>query len=60
MINTSIESFKLLHNEINKIKNKNFFLKIIIRDALLSIGTSNAELAIIFIFATLTQKTLVY
>ncbi len=45
MINISIESFKLLLNEINLIENKNFFIIIIIRDALLSIGASNEEIA---------------
>ncbi len=44
MINISIESFKLLLNEINQIENNNFFI-IIIRDALLSIGASNEEIA---------------
>ncbi len=41
MINISIESFKLLLNEINQIEN--IFIIIIIRDALLSIGASNEE-----------------
>ncbi len=63
MINISIESFKLLLNEINQIENKNSFI-IIREDALLSKGASNEEMVsqdhIIFIFATLTQKTLVY
>ncbi len=62
MINISIESFKLLLNEINQIENKNSFI-IIREDALLSKGASNEEMAIrffIFIFATLTQKTAVY
>ncbi len=62
MINISIESFKLLLNEINQIENKNSFI-IIREDALLSKGVSNEEMAIrffIFIFATLTQKTAVY
>ncbi len=58
MINISIESFKLLLNEINQIENKNSFI-IIREDALLSKGASDEEI-IIFIFATLTQKTLVY
>ncbi len=40
MINISIESFILLLDEINQIENKNFFIIIIIRDAVLSIGTS--------------------
>ncbi len=44
MINISIESFKLLLNEINQIENKNSFI-IICEDALLSKGTSNEELA---------------
>ncbi len=58
----SIESFKLLLNEINQIENKNSFI-IIREDALLSKGASNEEMGvriIIFIFVTLTQKTLVY
>ncbi len=46
MINISIESFKLLLNEINQIENKNSFIIIIIReDALLSKGTSNEKMA---------------
>ncbi len=44
MINISIESFKLLLNEINQIENKNSFI-IIREDALLSKGTSNEEMA---------------
>ncbi len=66
MINISIESFKLLLNEINQIENKNKNSFIIIReDALLSKGASNEEMGVriiiwFFIFATLTQKTLVY
>ncbi len=44
MKNTSIESFKLLFNEINQIKNKNSFI-IIREDALLSKGESNEEMA---------------
>ncbi len=44
MINISIESFKLLLNEINQIKNKNAFI-IIREDALLSKGQSNEEMA---------------
>ncbi len=40
----SIESFKLLLNEINQIKNKNSFI-IIREDALLSKGVSNEEMA---------------
>ncbi len=66
MINISIESFKLLLNEINQIENKNKNSFIIIReDALLSKGSSNEEMGVriiiwFFIFATLTQKTLVY
>ncbi len=44
MINISIESFKLLLNEINQIENKNSFI-IIPEDALLSKGTSNEEMA---------------
>ncbi len=39
----SIESFKLLLNEINQIENKNSFI-IIREDALLSKGTSNEEM----------------
>ncbi len=62
MINISIESFKLLLNEINQIENKNSFI-IIREDALLSKGASNEEMGVrifiwFFIFATLTQKTL--
>ncbi len=46
MINISIESFKLLLNEINQIENKISFIIIIIReDALLSKGASNEEMA---------------
>ncbi len=66
MMNISIESFKLLLNEINQIENKNKNSFIIIReDALLSKGKSNEEMGVriiiwFFIFATLTQKTLVY
>ncbi len=46
MINISIESFKLLLNEIKQIKNKNSFIIIIIhKDAFLSKGTSNEEMA---------------
>ncbi len=46
MINISIESFKLLLNEINQIENKNKNSFIIIReDALLSKGASNEETA---------------
>ncbi len=44
MINISIESFKLLLNEINQIENKNSFI-IIPEDALLSKGESNEEMA---------------
>ncbi len=44
MINVSIESFKLLLNEINQIENKNSFI-IIREDALLSKGESNEEMA---------------
>ncbi len=47
MINISIESFKLLLNEINQIENKNKNYFIIIReDALLSKGTSNEEMGV--------------
>ncbi len=42
MINISIESFKLLLNEINQIENKSSFI-IIREDALLSKGASNEE-----------------
>ncbi len=42
MINISIESFKLLLNEINQIENKNIFI-IIREDALLSKGASNED-----------------
>ncbi len=46
MINISIESFKLLLNEINQIENKKKNSFIIIReDALLSKGASNEEMA---------------
>ncbi len=44
MINISIESFKLVLNEINQIDNKNSFI-IIREDALLSKGASNEEMA---------------
>ncbi len=44
MTNISIESFKLLLNEINQIENKNSFI-IIREDALLSKGESNEEKA---------------
>ncbi len=44
MINISIESFKLLLNEINQIENKNSFI-IIREDALLSKGESNEGMA---------------
>ncbi len=62
MINISIESFKLLLNEINQIENKNSNIIFFREDALLSKGVSNEEMAriIIFIFATLIKKTLVY
>ncbi len=59
MINISIESFKLLLNEINQIENKNSFI-IIREDAFLSNEEMVSQDHIIFIFATLTQKTLVY
>ncbi len=47
MINISIESFKLLLNEINQIENKNSFIIIIIirEDSPLSKGASNEETA---------------
>ncbi len=44
MINISIESFKLLLNEINQIENKHSFI-IIREDALISKGASNEEMA---------------
>ncbi len=44
MINISIESFKLLLNEINQIENKNSFI-IIREDALLSKCASNEEMS---------------
>ncbi len=46
IIHISIESFKLLLNEIKKIENKNYFIKIISiihKDAFLSKGASNEE-----------------
>ncbi len=43
MINISLESFKLLLNEINQIENKHSFI-IIREDALLSKGASNEEM----------------
>ncbi len=59
MMNISIESFELLQNEIIHIQNKNSI--IICKDAFLSKGASNEEMAIFnFIFVTLTHKTLVY
>ncbi len=45
MINISIESFKLLLNEINQIENKNSNIIFIREDALLSKGVSNEEMA---------------
>ncbi len=65
MINISIESFKLLLNEINQIENKNKNSFIIIReDALLSKGASNEEMGVriiiwFFIFATENTSLLV-
>ncbi len=65
MINISIESFKLLLNEINQIENKNKNSFIIIReDALLSKGESNEEMGVriiiwFFIFATENTSLLV-
>ncbi len=62
MINISIESFKLLLNEINQIKNKNSFI-IIREDALLSKGASNEEMVsqdhhlILHLCATDTENT---
>ncbi len=44
LINISIESFKLLRNEIKQIKNSSIII-IIRKDALLSKGTSNEETA---------------
>ncbi len=44
-INISIESFKLLLNEINQIENKNSNIIFIREDALLSKGVSNEEMA---------------
>ncbi len=63
MINISIESFKLLLNEINQIENKNSFI-IIREDALLSKGESNEEMGVriiiwFFIFATENTSLLV-
>ncbi len=63
MINISIESFKLLLNEINQIENKNSFI-IIREDALLSKGASNEEMGVriiiwFFIFATKNTSLLV-
>ncbi len=46
MINISVESFKLLLNEIKQIENKNSFIIIIIHeDAFISKGASNEETA---------------
>ncbi len=65
MMNISIESFKLLLNEINQIENKNKNSFIIIReDALLSKGESNEEMGVriiiwFFIFATENTSLLV-
>ncbi len=60
MINISIESFKLLLNEINQIENKNSFI-IIREDALLSKGASNEEMAsqdlILHLYYTDTENT---
>ncbi len=62
MINISIESFKLLLNEINQIENKNSFI-IIREDALLSKGASNEEMVsqdhhlILHLCATDTENT---
>ncbi len=60
MINISIESFKLLLNEINQIENKNSFI-IIHEDALLSKGASNEETAsqdlILHLYNTDTENT---
>ncbi len=60
MINMSIESFKLLLNEINQIENKNSFI-IIREDALLSKGASNEGTAsqdlILHLYNTDTENT---
>ncbi len=59
MINISIESFKLLLNEINQIENKNSFI-IIREDALLSKGASNEEMSqdlILHLYNTDTENT---
>ncbi len=59
MINISIESFKLLLNEINQIENKNSFI-VIREDALLSKGESNEEMAsqdLILLCDTDTENT---
>ncbi len=60
MINISIESFKLLLNEINQIENKNSFI-IIREDALLSKGASNEEMVsqdlILHLWDTDTENT---
>ncbi len=56
MINISIESFKLLLNEINQIENKNSFI-IIREDALLSKGESNEEMATLHLCDTDTENT---
>ncbi len=64
MINISIESFKLVLNESNQIENKNFFIIIIICDALFSIDVSNEEIANqdhhVHLCDTDTEKTLMY
>ncbi len=63
MINISIESFKLLLNEIKQIENKNSFIIIIIyKDALLKTRLMRRWRAriVIFILVTRTQKTLEY
>ncbi len=60
MINISIESFKLLLNEINQIENKNSFI-IIREEALLSKGASNEEMVsqdlILYLCDTDTENT---
>ncbi len=60
MINISIESFKLLLNEINQIENKNSFI-IIREDALLSKGASNEGMVsqdlILHLWDTDTENT---
>ncbi len=53
MMNISIESFELLQNKINHIQNKKLFHYVISKDAFLSKGASNEEMANFnFIFVT--------